>query len=107
MPSVVDAKHLHKKFGYVQALKNITFDLKAGEKVALLGPNGSGKSTLIKIISGQMMPSTGSLKVFQYDVLKERESVKKRVGVVGHKSYLYDELTVQENLRFYGQFFNA
>jgi ABC-type multidrug transport system ATPase subunit len=107
MPTVIDVQQIFKNFGSIRALDNVTVQLEQGERAVLLGPNGAGKSTLLKIISAQMVPSSGVVKVLEHDTLKEREMVKKSVGVVGHQSYMYAELTVDENLRFYGQFFNA
>jgi ABC-type multidrug transport system ATPase subunit len=107
MPTIIEIQKVFKSFGSVKALNNITVKLEQGERAALMGPNGAGKSTLLKIVSAQMVPTSGSVKVLDHDTVKEREMVKKNVGVVGHNSYMYAELTVEENLRFYGQFFDA
>lgn len=107
MPTIIDVQRVFKSFGYVKALNDVTFSLDQGERAALMGPNGAGKSTLLKIISAQMVPNFGFVKILNHDTVKEREKVKKIVGVVGHQSYMYAELTVEENLRFYGQFFDA
>ena len=107
MPTTIDVQHVFKTFGTVRALHDVNVRIEQGERAVLLGPNGAGKSTLLKIISAQMIPTSGAVKVLEHDTVKEREMVKKSVGVVGHQSYMYTELTVEENLRFYGQFFNA
>lgn len=107
MPTIIDVHQVFKNFGAVKALNDVTVKLEQGERAALLGPNGAGKSTLLKIISAQMIPTSGIVKVLDFDAIKERELVKKSVGVIGHQSYMYAELTIEENLRFYGQFFNA
>lgn len=107
MPPVIQVQKLFKTFGPIKALNDLTVDIHEGDRVALLGPNGAGKSTLLKIVSAQMLQSSGNVKVLGYDTQHEREEVKKRVGVVGHNSYLYNELTLIENLRFYGQFYGA
>ncbi|MCW4048725.1 MAG: ABC transporter ATP-binding protein [Candidatus Bathyarchaeota archaeon] len=105
--SVVELREVTKDFGHIRALKGVTLSFKRGEKASLLGPNGAGKSTLLKIIATQMVPSSGEITVLDLDALKEREEVKRRIGVVGHRSFLYDELTVLENLRFYGSFIGS
>ncbi|MHA1940074.1 MAG: ABC transporter ATP-binding protein [Candidatus Thorarchaeota archaeon] len=107
MSPTIEVKQIYKSFGAINALIDVSFHLNEGEIVALLGPNGAGKSTLLKIIAAQMLPTSGSVNVLNQDSVKEREEVKKNVGVVGHRSYMYAELSVEENLRFYGQFFDA
>ncbi len=107
MSPIVELREVTKDFGHIKALKGVTLDFAAGEKVSLLGPNGAGKSTLLKIVATQMAPSSGSVKVLGYDAVEEREEIKKRVGVVGHRSFLYDELTLEENLMFYGSFLGS
>ncbi len=107
MPPIVELREVTKDFGHIKALKGVTLNFSAGEKVSLLGPNGAGKSTLLKIVATQMVPSSGSVTVLGYDAVKEREEIKRRVGVVGHRSFLYDELTLRENLEFYGSFLGS
>ncbi len=107
MSAVIVLVNVKKDFGYIKALKGITLSIKKGEKVSLLGPNGAGKSTLLRIIAAQMVPSSGIVKVLDYDALTQREKIKRRIGVVGHRSFLYDELTVMENLKFYGSFLGS
>ncbi len=107
MSPVVELREVTKDFGHIKALRGVSLSLAAGEKVSLLGPNGAGKSTLLKIVSTQMAPSSGSVMVLGYDAVNEREEIKRRVGVVGHRSFLYDELTLKENLEFYGSFLGS
>ena len=107
MNPVIILKDIQKKYGQVFALKNISLSINSGEKVILTGPNGAGKTTLLKLISVQSTPSSGSLTISGLDALKNKLDVKKYVSLVGHRSFLYDELTVEENLRFYGGFYNA
>jgi ABC-type multidrug transport system ATPase subunit len=107
MSPVVELREVTKDFGHIKALRGVSLSFAAGEKVSLLGPNGAGKSTLLKIVATQMAPSSGSVTVLGYDAVKEREEIKKRVGVVGHRSFLYDELTLEENLEFYGSFLGS
>jgi ABC-type multidrug transport system ATPase subunit len=107
MPPAVELLNVSKSFGAIKALREVTLELEEGEAVAFLGPNGAGKSTLLKIVATQLSPTAGTVKVLGSDVSKEPEAVKRSVGMVGHGSFLYDELTVEENLEFYGGFFDA
>lgn len=106
MPSV-ELSAISKHFGPIRALNGVTLSFEEGEAVAFLGPNGAGKSTLLKIVAAQIMPTSGEAKVLGFDTISQPEFVKRNVGFVGHGSFMYDELTVAENLKFYGSFFNA
>ncbi len=107
MSQAVQLQGVTKNYGLLPALRRIDLEIDLGESVAFLGPNGAGKSTLLKIVAGQISPSSGFVQVMGYDVQKKTEKVKSLVGLVGHRSFMYDELTVDENLRFYGKFFSA
>ncbi len=103
MPEVELSK-ISKRFGATEALRGITLEIGEGEAVVFMGPNGAGKTTLLRIISGQVEPTSGTARVRGLDAVREKRKVKGLVGLVGHGSFLYDELTVEENLRFYGRF---
>jgi len=107
MPPVVELLNVSKHYGVVRALDGVTLDFDEGEAVAFLGPNGAGKSTLLKIIAAQITPTGGEARVLGLDTQGQPDQVKRHVGLVGHRSFLYDELTVEENLEFYGGFFGA
>lgn len=107
MPPAVHLKSTNKTFGNLKALQDIDLKIEQGERILILGPNGAGKSTLLKLVSAQLSPSSGEIKILGFDTREAPREVKKRVGVVGHNSFLYDELTVEENLKFYGGFFDA
>lgn len=100
--NIIEVKNLVKKFGSFVANDNLTFDVKKGEIFGFLGANGAGKTTAIKILSGLSFPTSGDVKVAGFDVYKEREKVKKNIGYMSQKFSLYEDLTVRENIRFYG-----
>lgn len=87
------------------ALISVSLVMDEGECLALLGSNGAGKTTLLKIVATHTVPSFGKVKIFDRDILKNDGSVRKKIGLVTHDNYLYDDLTVMENLEFYAQFF--
>jgi heme exporter protein A len=85
------------------ALADVSLELEPGERLLLLGPNGAGKSTFIRVFAGLMRPTHGAALVSE----QPARSSRGRVGVVSHATFLYDELTVSENLRFYAQLYGA
>jgi len=105
--SAVELVKVSKNYGLLPALKDISLTVDEGEAVAFLGPNGAGKSTLLRIVASQIRPTSGDIRVLGHSLSEEPLAVKRMVGLVGHKSFLYDELTVEENLRYYGRFFDA
>jgi ABC-type multidrug transport system ATPase subunit len=107
MTIVVKVVDVTKNFGHIKALRGISLNCTQGQKTSFLGPNGAGKSTLLKIIATQMVPSSGEVYIKGENAHTNREKAKRKIGIVGHKSFLYDELTILENLKFYGSFTNA
>lgn len=99
---IIEVKDLVKKFGSFVANDHLTFEVKKGEIFGFLGANGAGKTTAIKILSGLSYPTSGLVHVAGFDVYKEREQVKKNIGYMSQKFSLYEDLTVSENIRFYG-----
>lgn len=95
----VEVEKITKVFGTQRALDDVTFTINTGEIVGLLGPNGAGKSTLMKIITGVLFPSTGRVRVHNYDVLEKPLEVKKHVGYLPEHNPLYLEMYVREYLR--------
>ena len=102
MAAAVVLEHLSKVFGTFRAVDDITFDVAEGEVFGFLGANGAGKSTTIRILCGLLGPSSGSAKVLGVDVARDPEEVKRRIGYMSQRFSLYDELTVADNLRFFG-----
>jgi ABC-2 type transport system ATP-binding protein len=98
---VIVAKNLTRRFGDFTAVDHLSFSVKAGEVVGYLGPNGSGKTTTIRMLLGLLLPSEGQARVLGYDVVRQSEQVRERVGYMSQKFALYYDLTVGENLAFY------
>lgn len=98
----IKVSKLVKVFGSLRAVDEISFEVKRGEIFGFLGPNGSGKSTTIKMLCGILEPTSGEAEVLGLDVWKEAEKIKERIGYMSQKFSLYDDLTVEENLDFFG-----
>jgi ABC-2 type transport system ATP-binding protein len=100
--SVIEVKELTKMFGDFTAVSAITFDVKKGEIFGFLGANGAGKTTAMKMLIGISRPTSGEAKVAGFDVASEAEDIKKNIGYMSQKFALYDDLTVKENITFFG-----
>ncbi|MCP9770868.1 ABC transporter ATP-binding protein [Lacihabitans sp. LS3-19] len=100
--SVIHTKNLTRKFGDFVAVDAITFDVKPGEIFGFLGANGAGKTTAMKILCGLLSPTSGKATVAGFDVYKQNEEIKKHIGYMSQKFSLYEDLTVRENIRFFG-----
>src|SRR5690349_13065206 len=99
---VIQVENLTRRFGDFVAVDHINFDVHQGEVVGYLGPNGSGKTTTIRMLLGLLEPSDGKATVLGYDAFKQSEEVRARAGYMSQKFAIYDDLTVLENLTFYG-----
>lgn len=99
---VITAESLTKKFGHFTATDAITFQVKKGEIFGFLGANGAGKTTAIRMLCGLLMPTSGNASVAGFDVFTQTEEIKKNIGYMSQKFSLYEDLTVKENIRFYG-----
>jgi ABC-2 type transport system ATP-binding protein len=102
MTAVIEAQSLTKKFGDFTAVDAITFEVKEGEIFGFLGANGAGKSTAMRMLTGLLTPTSGEGRVAGFDVYRQSEQIKKRIGYMSQRFSLYEDLTVQENIRFYG-----
>src|SRR5512146_3197973 len=100
--AVIQVENLTRRFGDFVAVDHINFEVQAGEVVGYLGPNGSGKTTTIRMLLGLLAPSDGKATVLGFDAFKQSEQVRARAGYMSQKFAIYDDLTVLENLTFYG-----
>src|SRR5690606_7935061 len=100
--NVIEAEGLTKTFGDFTAVNAISFEVKKGEIFGFLGANGAGKTTAMKMLIGISKPSSGKAKVAGFDVYTQTESIKKNIGYMSQKFALYDDLTVKENITFFG-----
>ena len=100
--AVIKVENLTRRFGEFVAVDHVSFDVGAGEVVGYLGPNGSGKTTTIRMLLGLLEPSDGKATVLGFDAFKQSEEVRARAGYMSQKFAIYDDLTVLENLTFYG-----
>jgi ABC-2 type transport system ATP-binding protein len=99
---VIQVEDLTRRFGDFVAVDHVSFNVRAGEVVGYLGPNGSGKTTTIRMLLGLIAPSDGKATVLGFDAFRQSEEVRARVGYMSQKFAIYDDLTVLENLTFYG-----
>ena len=102
MEHVITTDHLTKTYGAFTAVDAITFEVAQGEIFGFLGANGAGKTTALKMLTGLIMPTSGQASVAGFDVRRRPEQVKRRIGYMSQKFSLYEDLTVRENIRFYG-----
>lgn len=98
----VEAVNLTKKFDDFTAVDHINFTIQRGEIFGFLGPNGAGKTTTIRMLLGLLRPTEGQATVLGFDVVRQTEEIRKRIGYMSQRFSLYNDLTVEENLNFYG-----
>lgn len=102
MEKVITAENLTRRFGNFTAVDTITFDVAKGEIFGFLGANGAGKTTAMRMLCGLLMPTSGQATVAGFDIYKQNEQIKRHIGYMSQKFSLYEDLTVAENIRFYG-----
>lgn len=100
---MIEAEQLAKSFGPRTALAGVDLSIAAGEFVTLLGPNGAGKTTLLRVLATLSRPSSGSVRIAGLDPERDGEPVRRTIGFLSHRTLLYDDLTAEENLRFYAR----
>lgn len=99
---VIHTEGLTKRYGDFIAANNISIDVHAGEIFGFLGANGAGKTTAMRMLCGLLTPSSGKARIAGYDIYKETEKIKLNIGYMSQKFSLYEDLTVRENIRFFG-----
>jgi ABC-2 type transport system ATP-binding protein len=105
--TAVRSEHLTKMFGEFTAVDKVSFEVATGEVVGYLGPNGSGKTTTMRMLLGILHPTEGTAYVLGHDIRREAAKIRPQVGYMSQKFALYDELTVYENLDFYGGIYDV
>jgi ABC-2 type transport system ATP-binding protein len=98
----IDTVRLSKRFGDFTAVDQVTFTVRRGEIFGFLGPNGAGKTTTIRMLMGLIQPTAGSATVLGFDIVREKELIRRRIGYMSQRFSLYNDLTVAENLNFFG-----
>jgi ABC-2 type transport system ATP-binding protein len=98
---IIEVKDMVKKFGSFTANDHLTFHVERGEIFGFLGANGAGKTTAMRILCGLSYPTSGEIRVAGFDVYKERERIKRKIGYMSQKFSLYEDLTVSENIHLY------
>lgn len=99
--NIVEVQNLEKHFGAFKAVAGVSFTVRRGEIFGFLGPNGAGKSTTIRLLCGLLTPTSGTGRVAGFDIVRDTEKIRTRIGYMSQKFSLYDELTVEENIDFY------
>ncbi len=102
METTIKVNQLTKKFGNFTAVNNISFEGHKGEIFGFLGANGAGKTTAIRMLCGLLHPTSGKGDVAGYDIFTQREHIKRNIGYMSQKFSLYDDLTIKENIEFFG-----
>jgi ABC-2 type transport system ATP-binding protein len=100
--TIITTEKLTKRFGDFTAVDHISFDVHKGEIFGFLGANGAGKTTAMRMLCGLSLPTSGKANIAGFDVYKQTEHIKKNIGYMSQKFSLYEDLTVKENIRFYG-----
>ncbi|MET0389445.1 MAG: ABC transporter ATP-binding protein [Polyangiales bacterium] len=104
-PPVIVAEHLRRRFGELWAVRDVSLTVQRGEIFGVLGPNGAGKSTTIRMLCGILDPSGGHGRVVGFDVATQSERIKQSIGYMTQRFSLYEDMTVEENLRFYASIY--
>ena len=103
----IEVNNISKHYGKVQALRNVSFSVNKGEVFGVIGPDGAGKTSMYRILCSLLLPESGTAKIDGFDVVRQMNEIRKRVGYMPGKFSLYQELTVEEHLRFFATLFNT
>src|SRR5260221_422997 len=107
MAAIVETRALTRRFGSLTAVAGLDMEVAHGEIFGLVGPDGAGKTTTVRMLAGLMDPTTGEARVAGYDVAREPEAVRDRIGYMAQRFGLYPDLTVEENMAFYAELFGV
>src|SRR5208283_4013473 len=100
-PAII-VNNLSRHFGDFKAVDRISFEVNRGEIFGFLGPNGAGKSTTIRMLNGLLLPTSGAGRVGGFDIIRENDRIKQTIGYMSQRFSLYEDLTAEENLNFFG-----
>lgn len=104
---MIRVEKLSRRFGAVEAVRGVSFEVRAGEIFGLVGPDGAGKTTVMRLVAGLLDADEGRVEVCGFDVSREPDAVKDRMGYMAQRFGLYQDLTVEENIEFYGELFGT
>ena len=104
---MIEVHSLVKSFGSKAALRGVDLDVAEGESLTLVGPNGAGKTTFIRVLATLTRPSKGSVRVAGCDITRQGSEIRRHIGLVSHQTFLYGDLSAEENLRFYGRMYDV
>jgi len=103
----IEVRGLTKSYGDRRALKGIDLSVNRGERLVVFGPNGAGKTTLVKILSTLVKPSAGDVWLDGINIRDKPAQIRRKISLVSHQTFLYDNLTIYENLKFYGEMYDV
>ena len=103
----IEISGMTKYYGNHLVLKGINLSVARGEKITIVGPNGAGKTTLLKILATISRPAAGTARIGGFDLCEQPVHVRRQIGVISHQTYLYNDLSVMENLRFYARMYDV
>lgn len=104
-PPLLSARGLIRAFGALQVLRGVDLEVRAGQLLAVAGPNGAGKTTLLRILAGLMRPTAGEVRIRGQLLSRADQAPRRAIGLLSHQTFLYDDLTPTENLRFTAQLY--
>ena len=105
--NAIEVNNISKYYGKVEALNNVSFSVKKGEVFGLIGPDGAGKTSMYRILCSLLLPDNGTAIVDGFDVVQQMKEIRKRIGYMPGKFSLYQDLTIEENLKFFATLFNT
>uniref|UniRef100_UPI0028E66C8F ABC transporter ATP-binding protein n=1 Tax=Hoylesella nanceiensis TaxID=425941 RepID=UPI0028E66C8F len=105
--NAIEVNNISKHYGKVQALNNVSFSVKKGEVFGLIGPDGAGKTSMYRILCSLLLPDNGTAIVDGFNVVQQMKEIRKRIGYMPGKFSLYQDLTIEENLKFFATLFNT